>query len=234
MPPDQIIITLLVRAFILLTILPVHEFAHAISAYWLGDRTAKVNGRLTLDPIKHIDPIGGIMIMLLGFGWAKPVPVNPYNFKNRKAGMALTAAAGPLSNLIAAFIGIIVFYILAVTGVFLIKPGVSLITQNVIRADNAGWIAYIVLRTFISVNVTLAIFNLIPINPLDGSRILALVLPRKAEETLERYGMYFQIGVFALIAIGLLSGPLMVVSNAVIYGFSFIIGLPFGFPPVSF
>ena len=102
----QTFVNLATRIFIIFAILPFHEFAHALIATKLGDNTAKMNGRLTLNPLAHIDPIGALMIFVAGFGYAKPVPVNPFNFKDKKKGMALTALAGPVSNIVLAFISI--------------------------------------------------------------------------------------------------------------------------------
>ncbi len=107
----QIVLTLLTTAFVVVAILPIHECAHAFVAHKLGDDTGKINGRMTLNPMRHLDPIGALSLFLVGFGWAKPVPVNPYNFKNRKAGMALTALAGPVSNLLVAFVAVLLLRI---------------------------------------------------------------------------------------------------------------------------
>lgn len=158
---------------VLLIALPIHECAHGFVAYLLGDNTAKSMHRLTLNPFKHLDLIGSLGILLLGFGWAKPVPVNPYNFKHRKADMAVTALAGPLSNLIMAFLS-----------VALLIPYMA-ITGGISSKD----LFVIFILQFASINIGLCLFNLIPIPPLDGSRILAVLLPENALAGIERMGI---------------------------------------------
>ncbi len=161
--------TLFIRLVAVLLILPVHEFAHAFTANKLGDRTAYYQGRLTINPIKHLDMIGTLALMFVGIGWAKPVPVDPRNFKNRRSGMAITAAAGPVSNLIMGYLSMLVY---------------KLIVMGYL---NYGWsgawldVTLLLFSTFILLNLSLAIFNLLPIPPLDGSKILMLILPTKAE-----------------------------------------------------
>lgn len=149
----------------------VHEYAHGWVAYKLGDPTAKAEGRLTLNPIKHIDPIGALSMVLFRFGWSKPVPINEYNFEHREADTALTALAGPTSNMIMAiFTGLI----------------------NLLVRPEQGSIIWAVLFTFISVNISLALFNLLPIPPLDGHKIVRAFLPKKLRyywEMLERYSI---------------------------------------------
>lgn len=159
----------------------VHELSHGFSAYLMGDTTAKNDGRLSLNPLKHIDPIGAICLVLFHFGWAKPVPVNPYLFKNRKWGMIFVSASGPISNLLLAFIAIIVFTLS--NDVFLI--GGTIQTTSELSMLDIFWIL------FAQINLGLFVFNLIPIPPLDGSKILAQFLPPKPRYTylaFERYG----------------------------------------------
>ena len=112
---QQMVLQILSRALVAFFILPVHEFAHAWAANKLGDSTARWQGRMTLNPMAHLDPIGTVLLVLTGFGWAKPVPINPYNFKNRKYGMALSALAGPASNIVVALLLTILYKILAYT-----------------------------------------------------------------------------------------------------------------------
>lgn len=195
---------------ILFIIMPLHELAHGWVAYKFGDRTAKNAGRLSFNPLVSIDPMGAIMILLVGFGWARPVPVNPNNFKNPRVGMAVTSAAGPLSNFIAALVGAFIFV------------GVQVGTGA--SANNFGME---LLSTFIIINISLAVFNLLPIPPLDGSKILGSFLPRRAMEQFYRYQNVFMIVLFALMFTGALSGPLYYVQQACANGIMWIARLPF-------
>ena len=150
-----------------------HELAHGYVAYCLGDNTAKAAGRLTLNPLAHLDPIGALMMLIAGFGWAKPVPVNPFFFKgNRTTGMMLVSLAGPLVNLIVAYIAYAVY--VAGQGFYTVPFMNQFLNYCII------------------LNVFLAVFNLIPIPPLDGSKILAGFLPKQTAfkflTTMERYG----------------------------------------------
>ena len=153
----------IMRMFAILMALTFHEFFHGYIAYRLGDNTAKIDGRLSLNPIRHLDPVGAVLIILVGFGWAKPVMVDPYNLKNPKQDMAIISAAGPLSNLLMAFV------VAVISTPFMI----------LFRGNSNIFVGYIFmfLRVLVEVNVGLAIFNLIPIPPLDGSKILGFFLP---------------------------------------------------------
>ena len=181
----QIIIVFL----IILTSVILHELSHGVVAYWLGDRTAKDAGRLTLNPLKHIDPymsiIVPVVLYLLNapvFGGAKPVPVNYRNLKWGEWGMALVAAAGPLTNF---FIALIAFLIGYFAGVFF----------------NTGSFGYFLVTEIVFINLGFMIFNLIPIPPLDGSRILYAIAPDPAREVLNKIEPYGIIAVYALILI---------------------------------
>lgn len=212
---QDLVINLAVRLFIILGILPLHELAHGWMARKLGDNTAYEQGRLTLNPMAHIDWLGAAAIILIGFGWAKPVPVNPMRFrdqKNRKRGMALTALAGPVSNLLAAL-------------------AAGLILRIILCFPVSGSAAYYVVMAFysiISINVGLAVFNLIPIHPLDGSRILGWLLPDRWLYTLERNSHYFMIGIMVLVFSGLLDGPLNFLRSGIINGIFGLWDLLFG------
>lgn len=164
----------------------VHEFAHAYTAYKLGDLTAKINGRMTLNPLAHIDPVGAIMMVIARFGWSKPVPVNEYNFKNPVLGTALTSLAGPASNLILAVLG-------AVPLRFLIHS--NELTPDTLRAN----FLITTFRTFILVNLSLGIFNLIPLPPLDGHKIVRAFLPEQLRyywEELAKYSTWILVFMF--------------------------------------
>lgn len=175
--------------FLLIVIsLPVHESAHGYIAYKLGDPTAKNQGRLTLNPIKHFSIPGAISMLVFGIGWANPVPVNPYYFKNRKTGMAITSLAGPMSNILLALIFMIIYKVLY--------------SFNVMG---------ILLYSFFYLcygNIRLAIFNLIPVPPFDGSRIFNLFLSEKYYFQIMRYERYIFIGIFLLLFTGILTTPL--------------------------
>ncbi len=192
----------LVRALVVLTLLPVHEFAHAWVADRLGDRTARYQGRLTLNPIKHIDPIGSILILLTGFGWAKPVPVNPYNFRKPKRDMAITAAAGPLSNILVAFV---LYFIARVVIAFFPSLLLNSIASFLVN----------VLIMMAQINVGLAVFNLIPVPPLDGSKILGMFLPDHIYNMMYQYQMVIYVGLMLLLFTGVLDRPMAFVSGVI-------------------
>lgn len=177
----QYLQNLLLAAIASVLAIVIHELAHGFSAYLMGDATAKNDGRLSLNPLKHIDPIGALCLVLFHFGWAKPVPVNPYLFKNRKWGMVFVSASGPVSNLLLAFIALITFTLL--NDVFLI--GGTIQTTSVLSIVDQ----FLIL--FAQINLGLFVFNLIPVPPLDGSKILAQFLPPKPRYTylsFEKYG----------------------------------------------
>lgn len=208
----SLLITFFSRLFVIFCTMPVHEYAHALIATKLGDPTPRLSGRLTLNPMAHISPLGAIMIFLCGFGYAKPVNVNPRNFKDPKKGMALTAIAGPVSNLIMGFICIFLATAVGNLGV----------------ASSTMIYAIYYFFTFAGVvNVNLAVFNLLPIPPLDGSRILQLLIPAKYYYKFLQYERYIVIVVFVLIMTGVLSTPLSFISTLIINLFSKIAGLIF-------
>jgi len=167
----------------------IHELAHGYIAYRLGDNTAKDMGRLTLNPIKHIDPIGLMMILFAGFGWAKPVPVNMNNFKNVRLGMAVTSFAGPASNIILATIVLFIFFLLPYP-----YGGINALLDN-------NLVAGIIFRTAL-LSVTLAVFNMLPIPPLDGSKIFFSLFSQDFYYKLLRYERYGMILVILLVLSG--------------------------------
>lgn len=197
----MIVVNILASLVIIFLVMPFHEWAHAFVAYKLGDKSIKYRGRLTLNPIEHIDPIGALMIIFLGFGWAKPVPIDDRNFKNPKVGMGISALAGPLANFIAAVFG------------GLIYSGLMCFYPEFMCLEKTGQYIALFLYYYIALNVTLAVFNLIPIPPLDGSKILFMFLPDRWVATFYRYEKYFFIAIIALLWMGAL--PVSTVSSHV-------------------
>jgi Zn-dependent protease len=176
--------TLLLIAPPILLALTFHEYAHAYAAYRYGDDTAKQSGRLTLNPLRHLDPLGTIMIFLVHFGWAKPVPVNPSRLGNPKKDMLWISAAGPLANMV-----------LALASGLLIR--VLLVMGNTPDRHTAIGLLFFILIMSLQINLALAIFNILPIAPLDGSKILSALLPARYGKLiyfLERYGPFILIG----------------------------------------
>ncbi len=200
-----------VSAFVVFCVMPIHEYSHALVATKLGDQTARLSGRLTLNPMAHISPWGAIMILLVGFGYAKPVPVNVRNtkMKNKKVAMALIALAGPLSNLIIGFLSVMVRYIIIVAAS---KRGGEMTTA--IFALN------IFFQYSAIININLAVFNLIPIPPLDGSRILFAILPSKFYFGIMKYERYIMAAMFLLLLTGVLTTPLSYLSKLIYNAFN--------------
>ena len=210
----------ILSALAALIALTVHEYCHAYAAYRLGDDTAKNLGRLTLNPIKHIDPIGAICMIFLRVGWAKPVPINMRNFKEPRKGFAITAAAGPLSNLVLAFASALIYLV-----TFALLRDVKFASANFgyTLATNTLSFLYI----FHSLNIGLAIFNLLPIPPLDGSRLLGLILPPKIYYTILQNERKIYYGVLAWLLLGdyvtyVLRALPLISSSPVLY---FIVGI---------
>lgn len=210
---QEVLMRLLASVVIIFTVLPLHEYAHGWVAYKLGDNTAKYSGRLTLNPIEHIDPLGALGILLFGFGWAKPVPIDSRNFKNPKSGMALTALAGPASNLLAAVLGAILYHL-----IFLLK---AYLPVSILFGVMFFFQYYII------INIGLAIFNLIPIPPLDGSKILAAFLPDRIIYKFMQYQNIVSFILFGLIILGALSVPLAFLQGQVYKGIMWLVGLMF-------
>lgn len=205
--------------------LVVHELSHGLMAKKLGDPTAKYMGRLTLNPLAHLDPIGTVSMLLFGIGWAKPVPVDPRYFKKPKKGMALVGLAGPVSNLILAFIGVLLFEIL---GAFanmniLLKDGILMQHYG---TTIGGWDYLGLFFIMFAVrNVYLALFNLIPVPPFDGSRIFYAFLPDKYYFGVMRYERQIMIITMILLATGIVSLPLGFLTDGIMWLFNSIIGL---------
>lgn len=218
---ERILPAAIVVAIMLLVGFPVHEFAHALAAYRLGDGTAKLFGRLTVNPIAHFDPLGGVLLAVtfigsaasggaFGFGWAKPTPVNPLNLLYGRRGEAIVAAAGPISNLVLAAAAAIPLRYL--------DGQPELAAQIPMLGD--------ILSLFVFINIVLMVFNLIPIPPLDGSKVLFAFLDRRTEyqirPILEQYGFLILLALFFLPPGGSIGGRLLFpVLDAI---FSFLVG----------
>ena len=215
--------TFLLTLPIILIALVVHEVSHGYVAMRLGDPTARNLGRLTLNPLKHLDPIGTICMVFFHFGWAKPVPINTRYFKKPKRDMALTALAGPVSNFIMGFWGILVYKILLAIFTAAVKPSTTEFAINVL-GTTLDFFYY-----FGSLNISLCVFNLIPIPPLDGSRVLFVFLPTKAYFAVMKYERFIMIGFFVLLFVGRRFGfifsPLSTLVNWIVSGMEWLIGL---------
>ena len=205
---DELLAALIVVAIMLLVGFPVHEFSHALAAYRLGDSTARFMGRLTLNPIVHFDPLGGILLAItfigsqgtFGFGWAKPTPVNPRNLEGGRWGEAIVAAAGPISNLVLAIAAAI---------------PLRYVLSNLTLVDQIPTLLLQVLYLFLVINLVLMIFNLFPIPPLDGSKVLFAFLPPQVAwrwlPVLEQYGFILLFLIFVVLpAVGMPIGTRIV------------------------
>ena len=207
------VVQLCALLFVLLCNLPIHEFAHAKAAAMLGDDTARLSGRLTINPFAHLDPIGSVLMLVVGFGYAKPVPVNANNFKNPRVGMAITAFAGPLSNLIMC----IIYCFLSNLVIF--------------KGATSGSLFISAIYTFFFfaayTNAALAVFNFLPVPPLDGSRIITLLIPKKYYFLIMQYEKYIMIGVLVLLFSRVLTKPLSFLTNLVMNLLVTVTSLPF-------
>ena len=172
-----------------------HELAHGLVAYRMGDPTAKLMGRLSLNPLRHLDPIGTLLLFLFGFGWAKPVPINPFNFRNSRSGMVKVSAAGITANVVIAFVALFVLQLF---------PAVS------------GTVA-LILYYVAQINIMLAAFNLIPIPPLDGSKILIGLLPARYEALLLRLEPYGFFIIVALLYLGILDPVIVFFRHLILF-----------------
>lgn len=207
---NETILDYLIKALVLFTAVPVHECAHAWVAEKMGDDTGRKQGRITLNPFAHLTLWGSLMMILVGFGWGKPVMVDSRNFKNPKKGMVLTSLAGPASNFIMAFLSMIVYKVLA----FL-----SFAKDSSTLDMMATVFVYITL-----INISLAVFNFLPIPPLDGSKIFNAILPEKWYFTIMKYENFIFIALIILVYSGLLDTPLSFLQNKVIDVMLFLTG----------
>ncbi len=211
------IIQMLLCLPIMLLVISCHEAAHGFVAYKLGDPTARNFGRITLNPIKHIDPIGALCMVLFGIGWANPVPINTRYFKKPKRDMALSAFAGPLSNLLLALVfglGLRISYAALANASF--------------ASERAATIAYFFMLFWfygIQINVSFAIFNMLPIPPLDGSRVLYTFLPPKYYFAVMKYERYITIAIMLLFLLGVLTPVISFLSDIIMKGIFTLLGM---------
>ena len=210
------VLQIITKILIIFLVLPIHECAHAWAAHKMGDETAAYSGRLTLNPLAHIDILGALCLLITGFGWAKPVPINPLKFKKQRFGIAITAAAGPLSNLAVSFIAMIIYRIV------LSLPGGAGYFLSSAGDITGGFVILYILQFFILVNIGLAIFNLIPIPPLDGSKIISYFTSAKLDRWIYEHQLIVNAVFFAVIITGILSKPLNIIGGYVYDLFWFI------------
>ena len=205
---------------VVLIALVFHEVSHGYAAYKLGDPTARSLGRLSLNPLKHLDPIGALCMLLFRFGWARPVPINSRYFKKPRRDMAITAFAGPLCNFILAFLSLLLYYV-AFWGCFHLSVNFQL--SDFI----SKFLAYLLVFLQIShaMNLSLGIFNLIPIPPLDGSRVLYVFLPPKYYFGVMKYERYISFALLVLLWAGVLDVPLSALVSLVSRGMEFVVTL---------
>ncbi|MDO5409282.1 MAG: site-2 protease family protein [Lachnospiraceae bacterium] len=181
----------------ILLAISLHEFAHGWVSWRLGDPTPKQEKRLTLNPLRHLDPIGAFCMLIFHMGWAKPVMINPYYYKNKRVGTALVSLAGPLMNILTGGISI-----------FILAWIESSVQYGTLPGSRALEMFYVVLYYFSMLSINLAVFNLIPLPPLDGSKILAVFLPEPVLEWFNRYDKYFMIILLVALYLGFLDGPI--------------------------
>lgn len=208
-----IFMSVLASLFLVFCVIPMHEYAHAWMAYKMGDKSIKLRGRLTMNPLAHIDPIGAVMIALIGFGWGRPTPVDERNFKDPRKGIALTALAGPVANLLLGFVLLFIataFY--SLSGIVDTILGVAIYNFLYISAQ---------------ITIYLAVLNLLPIPGFDGFSVLSVFLTDKQYYTVMANQQIIFIVVIVLLFSGLLSKPLSLIANLIIQLFITISALPF-------
>lgn len=181
----------------ILLAISLHEFAHGWVSWRLGDPTPKREGRLTINPLRHLDPVGALCMLLFRMGWAKPVMINPYYYKNKRAGIALVSLAGPLMNILTGAISIFILTWMDISAL-----------SGSLKINSAIETIYLILYYFSVLSINLAVFNLIPLPPLDGSKILAAFLPDSVLEWFERYDKYCMIILLVALYFGFLDGPI--------------------------
>ncbi|MDD3001115.1 MAG: site-2 protease family protein [Candidatus Riflebacteria bacterium] len=197
---------------IILISLTVHEYAHARIAVFLGDPTPRLMGRLSLNPLKHLDPVGTLLLLFANFGWAKPVVVEPSNFRDPQKAMVSVALAGPISNMILAFIGMLSLKLVSISQSFLIE-------NHYIQILNLLPLTSEIINTFIIINLGLTMFNLLPVPPLDGSRLLSYFMPLKYRY---QYNQFEQMAPMILLFFMMFGGLSAILTPMVRASYSFL------------
>lgn len=191
---------ILVTVIAVVSAMSIHEMAHALVSYWLGDPTAKSQGRLSLNPFRHIDWLGVLCLLLFHFGWAKPVPVDASYYKDRKTGIIWTSFAGPVANFLLAFLCVLIYM-----GLIRFVPSFAI--------SDSGSFLLVVLATSAGMNIGFGLFNLIPVPPLDGSKVLFSFLPDDQYYRFIEGSPFFMLILIVLIYLGILSGPLSMLQS---------------------
>jgi len=209
-----ILAAIVASVFLVFCVIPIHEFSHAYAAYKMGDNTPKAAGGLTLNPMAHIDPMGAILIALIGFGWGKPTPINPNNFKNRKLGIAVTSAAGPLSNILFGWLFLFLY----------------VCCTQISAIDNTRLQLFLEMFFYYAgeISIYLAVLNLLPIPPFDGYGIVEGLLPRNAYYWVRNNQQIISIVIIVLLFTGILTTPIAWLSDFVMRFFLWLSWLPFG------
>ena len=212
------VIGILLSLPIVLLALSLHETAHGFMALRLGDPTARNMGRLTLNPAKHLNPIGFVCMLLTGFGWANPVPINSRYFKKPRRDIALTGLAGPVSNVLLAFLFLLALRFLGYGYLATLMPKTAMQAKLI-------YFTVIFLYYGVSLNITLAVFNLLPVPPLDGSRIFYVFLPPRLYVKVMQYEQVISLAIMALLLLGPLSHLISLLTNVIIKGMFALVGM---------
>ena len=211
---ENAIVRIIASLAIIFLVMPFHEFAHGFVANLCGDNTAKLTGRLSMNPLNNVDPLGAAAILFLGMGWAKPVPVNVYNFKNKRLGTFLTYFAGPVLNILAAILAGLIFN--------------TFLHFSYSFSKNLLNVILLFLYYFMQISIGIATFNLVPLPGLDGFFMLSAFVPDKLLMKFYRYQHYIMFGVVLLVFAGFLSAPLSMIDYYIYRGIIHFTAIPFG------